>query len=172
MMFETEPYLRSHYNENMFLILTEEELKQICTDIELVEKCQQQPDGNIFINAITKKILCHLCMLITRYRGNKESSLQTKKELWDIADCLNYIHQNFDSKITVEYLAQRVNMSRSTFIRQFQKICGCPPHRYIQQYRIEKASAYLKDKEKPHSRIAQECGFYDVSHMQKYLKQN
>ncbi len=169
LLFETEPYLRAHYKENMFLILTSDELMQVKQDIEIIKNCSSMQNSNIFINAIAKKILCYLCILITEHRGINNSQLQTKKELMTIADCLNYIHQNFDQKLTVIHLSNRMNMSRSTFIRQFKKICGCPPHEYIQQYRIKKAREYLKNTNKTSSYIAQECGFYDVSHMQKHL---
>ena len=170
LLFETEPYLRAHYNENMFLILTTDELSQVKQDIAIIKSCSSMQNANIFINAIAKKILCYLCMQITKHCGIHNNQLQTKKELITIADCLNYIHQNFDQKLTILHLSRRMNMSRSTFIRQFEKICGCPPHKYIQQYRIKKALEYFESANKTASYIAQECGFYDVSHMQKYLE--
>lgn len=170
LLFETEPYLRAHYNENMFLILTTDELVQVKQDIDMIKSCGSMQNANIFINTIAKKILCQLCMLITKHYGIENNHLQAKKELISMADCLNYIHQNFDEKLTVSQLAERLHVSRSTFIRQFAKICGCSPHEYIQQYRIKKAHEYLKTTDKTATDIAQECGFYDASHMRKYLK--
>ena len=106
-----------------------------------------------------------------KHNSLTENPLQLQKELVSIADCLNYIHQNFDEKITVTQLAQRLHMSRSTFIRQFTKICSCSPHQYIQQYRMKKAQEYLQEKNKSTTNIAQACGFYDASHLRKYLAQ-
>lgn len=169
LLFETEPYLRAHYNENMFLILTNTELSQIREDIGLIEKCKAIQHSNIFINAVAKKILCNLCMLMMLNCGIENNNLTPKRDLINIADCLNYIHCNFDEKLTVELLSKRLNMSRSTFIRQFTRVCGCAPHQYIHEYRIKKAHAYLKDSNMTITEIAQKCGFYDASHLRKYL---
>lgn len=169
MLFETEPYLRAHHNENMFLVLTNTELLQVKQDIDIIRSCENMCCANIFINAIAKKILCTLCILMTANCGIENNRLEKSKELINIADCLNYIHQNFDERLTVDNLASRLNMSRSTFIRHFTKICGCSPHQYILEYRVKKAHTYLKDSNMTFTEIAQKCGFYDASHLQKYL---
>ena len=126
-------------------------------------------NANVFINAIAKKILCQLCMLITKHASDENNTLTSNKELASIAECLTYIHQNFNEKLTVAHLADRLHMSRSTFIRQFVRVCSCQPHEYIMQLRIKKAREYLKNSDHSAAYIAQECGFYDVSHMRKYL---
>jgi AraC-like DNA-binding protein/quercetin dioxygenase-like cupin family protein len=168
MLFEIEPYLRARYHENLFLVLDGKALAWLCDECAAIEDCQGVPGANIFINAIAKRILSQLCLLIERQHGvTRERALQ--KGALDIAWILNYIHRNFDEKLTVEHLARQLNLSRSTFIRQFTKVCGCPPHQYIQNYRVKKASEYLSDAEKTSSRIAQECGFYDASHMRKQV---
>ena len=170
MLFETEPFLRAHYNENMYLILSEKDLYNLRLDIDAIEDCHSIADCDIFINAIAKKILCRLCVLMANHSHSAHKEIREKKELMSIADCLNYIHRNFDEKITVKYLAERLKTSRSTFIRQFTRICGVSPHRYIQDFRIKKAKEYITDKHKTSTDVAQQCGFYDVSHMRKYLK--
>jgi len=169
LLFEIEPHLRAHYDENMFLTLSDEELDVINQDIRLMEKCKTMPASDIFLNATAKKLLCSLCMLMVEKSGTESNKTETKKELLNIADSLNFIHQNFDQPLTVEILAGRLHMSRSTFIRHFTRMCGCSPHHYVQSYRIKKAKEYLAESNKTATRIAQECGFYDVSHMRKCL---
>ena len=169
MLFEAEPYLRAHYDEKMFLILSHEERMHIQQDIDVIDNCKSMQNANVFINAVAKKILCQLCMLITKHTSIESDNLNSKKELVSIAECLTYIHQNFNEKLTVAHLADRLHMSRSTFIRQFVRVCSCQPHEYIMQLRIKKAREYLKNSNHSASYIAQECGFYDVSHMRKYL---
>ena len=169
LLFETEPYLRAHHQKDIFLVLSSSELALLQQDIDIIVSCKQLPDSNIYINAIAKKMLCHLCMMFTVRFGVDHAPVVLKKDLASIVDCLNYIHQNFNEKLTLTQLSQKLNISRSTFIRQFTKICGCSPYEYIQRYRIKKAKEYLHAGNRSLSWIAQECGFYDVSHMRKYL---
>ena len=169
LLFETEPFLRAHYKESMFLVLTPGELAGFNQDLQLIESCRGMNQEDIYINAIAKKLLCQLCMLISSRQGIGGVALTSRKGLNVIADCLNYIHQNYDEKLTIDHLAQRLSMSRSTFIRQFERICGCSPHQYIRNYRLEKARKQLADPDMNYTAAAQKCGFYDASHLRKYL---
>ena len=169
LLFEIEPYLRAQYPENMFLILSEPELQIALQDLQILAQCEAMADADLYKNAITKKLIAYLCMLISQHRGMEESVPQSRKELKGVADCLNYIHQNFEETLTIEQLAQEFHMSRSTLIRHFTKICGVSPHQYIRQYRLQKAREYLKEPGTSFAAIASQCGFYDASHLRKSL---
>ena len=171
LLFEIEPHLRASYTKSIFLTLTESELNILKQDIEIIDSYKGIEYENIFINAVATKILCHLCMLMTKKRLTENIKLKKNHELLKIIDCLNYIHQNYDEKLTLEQLSNMLHISRATLIRHFKKTCGCSPHQYIQQYRIKKAKEIMSSDNKTATCIAQECGFYDVSHMQKYLKE-
>lgn len=170
LLFETEPYLRAHHQNNIFLVLSDEEISLLKPDMDMMDSCKRMPYSHIYINAFAKKILCFLCLMYSRQLGVDPIPLTVKKDLTSMADCLNYIHQNYNERLTLEQLAKRMNISRSTFIRHFTEICGCTPYEYIIGYRIRKAREYLHANNRPLSWIAQECGFYDVSHMRKCLK--
>ena len=169
LLFETEPYLRARHSEDLFLTLSPAQLEHLKMDIDTIEESKGLSDGELYIGAVAKKILCQLCMLMARRSGALQPRLHPEGELSLVAECLNYIHRNFDQKLTVEHLASRLHVSRSTLIRQFTRICGCPPHRYLHNYRLQKARQYLKDPTKSLSDVAQECGFYDASHLRKAL---
>ena len=169
LLFEIEPYLRARYHENMFLTLSEAELSTVLSDVELIRICEGTPNDQLYINAIAKKMLAFLCMCITKQSGIKDVSAKPNKELLCIADSLNYIHLNYEEKLTVESLAERQNMSRATYIRWFNKTCGCSPHQYIMQYRLKKAADELTDTKGSVSEVALRCGFYDASHLRRAL---
>lgn len=169
LLFEIEPYFRAQHSENMFLVLNEDQINGIIRDLELLDSCKNLPDENIYINAIAKKILILLCLEITRQCGMQEFRTRSKKDLLTIADSLNFIHQNYDERITIEMLAERQNMSRATYIRTFTRICGCSPHQYLLNYRRQKASQLLARGENSLTEVAQACGFYDASHLRKQL---
>ena len=169
LLFEIEPYFRARYHENMFLTLSEEELNSVLSDVELLNSCKTFSDFQIYANAIAKKILAFLCMCITKQSGIDSVSAKPNKELLCIADSLNFIHQNYEERITVDILAKRQNMSRATYIRWFNKTCGCSPHKYIMQYRLKKATEAMAVTQGSVSETAQRCGFYDASHLRRAL---
>ena len=169
LLFEIEPYFRAQYSENMFLLLSEEKLDTVLRDVELLQSCKDLPDMNLYINAIAKKILVFLCIEIAKQSGKEKLNPKSKKKLLSIADSLNFIHQNYEEKLTIDTLAEKQNMSRATYIRCFTKICGCSPHQYLMQYRLKKASEELAGSERSITDVAQSCGFYDASHLRKHL---
>ena len=169
LLFEVEPYLRARYRENMFLTLSEGELDTVLSDVELIRTCDGIPDAQLYVNAIAKKLLAFLCMCITKQSGIENVLTKPSGELLCIADSLNYIHLNYEERLTVEALAERQNMSRATYIRWFNKTCGCSPHQYIMQYRLKKAEEELSASQCSVSDVAQRCGFYDASHLRRAL---
>ena len=169
LLFEIEPYFRARYHEDMFLTLSESELCSVLSDIELLSSTAALPDSQIYINAIAKKILAFLCICITKQSGIGGVRAKPGNELLCIADSLNFIHQNYEERITVEMLAQRQNMSRATYIRWFNKTCGCSPHQYLMQYRTKKAAEALKLGQGSIAQIAQSCGFFDASHLRRAM---
>lgn len=169
LLFETEPYLRAHQEQKMFLVLSGKELLLLQQDIEAMKDAETVPFSNRYINAIAKKMLCQLCMLFEQKCRAGHPSSDKKETLESVVECLNHIHRHYGEKLTLDALAKRVNLSRSTLIRQFTKACGCSPHQYISRYRATKAAELLRLGMQSPGWIAQECGFYDVSHMRKCL---
>jgi AraC-like DNA-binding protein len=169
LLFEIEPYLRVQYSEKMFLKLSEEEISTILSDIRAIGLCDGISDADLYKNAIAKKLLVQLCLYFTKRHGFTDISPASTKELGAIADTLHYIHQNFGEHLSVALLCKRVNMSRSTFLRHFEKVCGCTPHQYLSRYRLQKANEFLKTQ-KPFTETALLCGFYDASHLRKALQ--
>ena len=75
--------------------------------------------------------------------------------------------ENLSQKITIDDIAKKIFLSKSTFIRQFTKITNTPPFEYLTNLRIEKAKTLLKETKHSLTFIASECGFFDLSHFEK-----
>lgn len=169
LFIEIEPYLRAKYHENMFLVLTEEELAAVLSDIGMMDSCSELSDGEIYLNAAAKKLLAQFCALISKRLGVEKAQTEGTAEVNVIAETLSFIHLNFDRKLTVEELAARAGMARATFIRHFERVCGSSPHKYILEYRLKKAKVYMQGGNKSLTEIALLCGFYDASHLRRCL---
>lgn len=71
------------------------------------------------------------------------------------------------SPVNVEELAQKTNLSVSSFKREFRKIYDDSPANYIKTKRLEKAAELLLASDQRISDIAFECGFNDLANFTK-----
>jgi len=55
-------------------------------------------------------------------------------------------------------------------LRSFKSICGMSPIEYLNNYRCKKAIEQLDSFNCSKTEIAHNCGFYDLSHMERMLK--
>ena len=86
---------------------------------------------------------------------------------------LDYIEQNLGEKLTLDLLAERVNINKYYLCRLFTKYLNITPHQYIIKQRIAKAEQLLKQE--PSMQIvdiALRCGFASHSHFVRQFNQN
>ena len=170
-LMEIEPFLRQNGLECMFLHLNPAELSEIRAEFRFIEEngTFDQEAFSLLHRHTTWKILYYLSYLLHKQNDGEKMPIPTKY-LQEISNTLEYLHQNFSEKITIDGLAERVYLSRSTFIRSFQAFCGCSPIQYLTKYRTKKAIELLKNSTMSKTEVAHACGFYDLSHMEKSIK--
>lgn len=95
------------------------------------------------------------------------SSLFSPKEY----DFREVIASNVFSNLSIEELAQFTNLSVSSFKREFERIFGDAPARYIKNKKLEKAAELLSNTERRISEIAYDCGFSDIAHFSKSFQE-
>jgi AraC-like DNA-binding protein len=83
----------------------------------------------------------------------------------------NYIHDNIIEDISIDDLSQVANISKYHFIRMFRNQFGLTPHKYILNLKVNKARTFLETGTPP-SEVAQEFGFFDVSHLNRHFKRS
>lgn len=84
---------------------------------------------------------------------------------------IQFIENNYSENISVETLAEQVNLSASHFSRAFKQAMGTTPYQFVMLYRVERAKTLLKKNDKPLIQIAEECGFSDQAHFTKVFNQ-
>lgn len=168
--FEIEPFLRQHFSHTLFLHLSGFQLIQLKADLAVVE------DGGMCAGDRLSPLKYHTAWKIIYWLSqllffqihdaDKKTNVKYEREM---IRTLEYIHQNYDEKITTETLRALTFLSRSTFLRSFTEMCGCPPIEYLNRYRCKKALEMLENSNMTKTEIAHFCGFYDLSHMEKRL---
>jgi len=170
-LVEIEPFLRRHSFKDMFLHLSGSQLLQLKMDLSIIEdkggfdKIETAP----LIRHTALKILYLLSAWLYKQTHGTNKSDAEKNDI-AIVRALEYIHRNFTEKITIDDLCKITFMSRSTFLRSFNSICGCTPSKYLNDYRCERAVSLLQSEQFSKTGVAHLCGFCDLSHMERALK--
>jgi AraC-like DNA-binding protein len=76
-----------------------------------------------------------------------------------IERCLEMLHADLSQLWTVDRLARAVGLSRPVFARQFVKMMGLSPMRYLAQRRLERAAELLLETSSSLAEIAQGVGY-------------
>lgn len=168
---EIEPFLRSSFSNAFFLHLSQLQLLQLKNELKFIddngsfswEECALMKYHTIW------KLLYWFSGLLDDQINSGYTLLKDKYEV-QIIKSLEYIHKCYAEKITIDSLCKTVFLSRSTFLRSFQEICGISPIEYLNRYRCKKAIEQLLFADSSKTEIAHNCGFYDLSHMERILK--
>ncbi len=88
-----------------------------------------------------------------------------------IAEIIDYMEKNINTKMTDEILGDRLYMSPTAFSGLFKKNIGKSPSEYLRQIRIEKAGNLLLYTNMSIDVIADKCGFSDRYHLTKVFSQ-
>ncbi len=99
-------------------------------------------------------------------------STVTKKNTQRIKNVLSYIDMNYTQKITVEDLAQVINVSKYHFCRLFKTYTGLSPIEYINMIRINKAEELLRTSDCTITETAFEVGFENLSYFTRQFKRH
>ncbi len=79
----------------------------------------------------------------------------------------NWIENNLNSDLSIERLADRMNMSVRTFYRLYKKTNGISPAKNIEKIRIESAKGKLENSISSLQNVAAACGFGNEGHFRR-----
>lgn len=161
LLFDFEPRIRQSSGKEINLNVGYGELSAFQGELEkmmAVEKSRRY----VYLNALTLAFICRLCKRISR-----AVSLSGEGE---IVRVMEYINANLEGKITLEGLCAQAHISAATLNRRFRAAVGTSPMDYVLAARIARARAFLEEGTLSRTEIAQACGFYDLAHMNKYVK--
>ena len=135
-------------------------------------------------NSKIPQIILNMCEISKTYNPSKSDDILLLKELYSllytlieefpkpfeykdkelhtyIQDALNFINSNYMHSITVQEIADYVNLSRSYLYKMFIKNLGISPQRYLINLRMYKATLLLKGTKLPIGEVASSVGYSD-----------
>jgi AraC-like DNA-binding protein len=102
----------------------------------------------------------------TRYQVNFNQKSASR-----LNKAFNFIHQNALDAITLEQIADEVNMTPSSFSRFFKKMSGKTFIGYVNEFRIRQACHYLINTDSPIPDVAFNAGFGSITHFNRIFLQ-
>ncbi|MDM0450373.1 AraC family transcriptional regulator [Clostridium perfringens] len=135
-------------------------------------------------NSKIPQIILNMCEISKTYNPSRSDDILLLKELYSllytlieefpkpfeykdkelhtyIQDALNFINSNYMHSITVQEIADYVNLSRSYLYKMFIKNLGISPQRYLINLRMYKATLLLKGTKLPIGEVASSVGYSD-----------
>lgn len=89
--------------------------------------------------------------------------------LMDKAKEMIYYNLNSDKILKLDDISREMNMSKYQFIRSFEENNGISPYQFYLNCKVEKAKQLI-EKSKDIYLAVTECGFVDLSHLNKHFK--
>jgi AraC-like DNA-binding protein len=81
------------------------------------------------------------------------------------------MEMNFRHNLSMEAFAQMCHRSLSSFKREFQKLYGVSPGRWLLDRRLEHSASLLRTTGMSVTDVMLECGFEDLSHFSRVFKE-
>ncbi len=101
----------------------------------------------------------------------KENSVNTRKNrAVKIKKVVGFIADNYSKKITIDALAALIGMNRYNFCRFFKEYTKMTPMDFINLYRINEASSFLREGSCNVTEAALQTGFENMSYFAKMFK--
>jgi AraC-like DNA-binding protein len=117
---------------------------------------------------ITHQILLFLSRFSVEKMDNKFRE-EDFNRYW-INDIFSYIDSNYQSNISVKFLAKKAHVSTGHFSRVFKQVTGMGVTVYLNKRRTNKAKELLRNTDYPVSYIAEISGFESTPHFYRTFK--
>lgn len=114
------------------------------------------------LNHINGDMIRRYCTLVQTYSRSSYSPL--------IRDCLNYIDFHFQEPISLQYLAEKLSVTKNHLSTQFHKEVHQTVTEYMNTTRVRQAMYLLSTTALSMEQIAEQCGFSDSNYFARTFK--
>lgn len=111
--------------------------------IRLLKALNSPVEATILGDAIVDEI--YFRILSEEQGGSLKYLLQQRGQIQQISKAVEYLHQNLDKPVSVDDLADIVNMSSSGFHKKFKDVMHFSPLQYAKSIKLNKAYGYIME---------------------------
>lgn len=127
--------------------------------------------SDVYRDAMLRTELLSILIYIAKnHSSQNESAEATSNVKKGVYFAIGYIKSHLSEKITIDELAESVNISKYHFIRHFKKITGDTPVTFINKLRCETAKKLLSVGSYSINEVCEKCGYENMSYFAKVFK--
>lgn len=120
-------------------------------------------NGSLFVDGLTTALITHLLQHHSTVSSPFRSSSHGLTS-WQFQQIVEFIHANFDKKLSLEELARVAGVGTSYFPHIFRKTTGFSSYQFVLSHRLEHSKKLLANPDLPIAEIGLEVGFANQSH--------
>ena len=159
----------SHHSQELINIAHTHDAKILQISQWLLdEQASDGAGGQLYVDSLLNLLAVHLLRTYTTQFHEARSPQHLTQQ--QISRAIDYMHAHLDQDISLEILAQAVNLSPSHLRRLFKQATGIAPHQYLINLRVNRAKELLLSRRFSIHEVAAEVGFADQSHLHRHFK--
>ncbi|MEZ4387168.1 MAG: AraC family transcriptional regulator [Candidatus Krumholzibacteriia bacterium] len=139
-------------------------------DVIAAEATAGRPGGEALVNKLTEALFIQVIRAYLEEQDGADPSWLAGLRDPQIAAALGMIHRDPAGPWTVELLAARVGMSRSSFSARFRELVGEPPLHYLTRWRMQVAADHIRADRLSLAEIAGAVGYAAEASFSKVFK--
>jgi AraC family transcriptional regulator len=120
--------------------------------------------GQLYVDSIAATLALHLLRTYSSLAPNRPTTAVSLSG-HRLRAVVGYIDEHLADDLRLERLAEVAGVARHHFSREFKKATGVPPHRFVMERRVERATELLARSDLPIARIAHDVGMSSQSHL-------
>lgn len=121
---------------------------------------------------LLKNLLEYFFISILRSLENQTDKEESNAEGLMVSEIVSYLEDNFKEKITIDDLAFLFGTNRTTLCREFKNYTKKTITEYIDDIKIQKAKAYIKNTNKTFTEIALILNFESIHYFTRFFKKH
>ncbi len=148
-------------------IISDGEAQRLYLEIKKAIAERKENDSRFGAAAVKSAILAFMVYLCRNF-SQKDTYEQGHGD--SVKRALGYIKSHFDEPLTIDRIADSVNVSKYYFCREFHRETGFTVVRYINNLRCREAEKLLRNGKYTVGEVARMCGFENLSYFTRTYK--
>jgi AraC family transcriptional regulator len=127
-------------------------------------------NSRLYAETLINTLILHLLEHYSTTRPILSECISGKLPQYKLQRIIDYIDAYLDRDLSLNELANVVQMSPHYFSKLFKSTTGTTPHQYVIRCRIERAKNLMRQGKLSIAEIATQVGFVDQSHFHRHFK--